>query len=133
MAAVRLGKNHLRWCFECNLPILESNECPVCGAKTGEVEITPPGDVRPAFEHDIEHIRSVVDSQYGEGTGKALIPDGHIVLLNKAPYLDRMDEIIIDGKSIASMRYDLGKGWVSTLWTLAGSSALAAYFARSVS
>ena len=23
-----------------------------------------------------------------------------------------MDEIIIDGKAIASLRYDLGKGWV---------------------
>ena len=34
-----------------------------------KVEITPPGDVRPAFEHDIEHIRSVVDKQFGEGTG----------------------------------------------------------------
>ncbi len=112
MAAIRLGKNHLRWCFECNLPVLESNECPICGSKTSEVEITPPGDVRPAFEHDIEHIRSVVDRQFGEGTGYSLIPEGHIVLLNKAPSLDHMDEIIIDGKAIASLRYDLGKGWI---------------------
>lgn len=112
MAAIRLGKNHLRWCFECNLPILESNECPVCGHKTEEVEVTPPGEVRPAFEHDIEMIRSLVDRQFGEGTGKAFLPDGHIVLLNKAPSLDRMDEVIIDGRSVASVRYDLGKGWV---------------------
>ena len=112
MAAVRLGKNHLRWCFECNLPILESGECPVCGAKTEEVEITPPGDVRPAFDHDIGLIRSVVDRQFGEGTGYSLIPEGHAVLLNKAPSLDHMDEIIIDGKAVASLRYDLGKGWV---------------------
>ena len=112
MAAVRLGKNHLRWCFECNLPILESGECPVCGAKTEEVEITPPGDVRPAFDHDNELIRSVVDRQFGEGTGYSLIPEGHAVLLNKAPSLDHMDEIIIDGKAVASLRYDLGKGWV---------------------
>ena len=68
MAAVRLGKNHLRWCFGCNLPVLESNECPVCGRKTVEVEVTPPGDVRPAFVHDIEHIRSVLEKQFGEGT-----------------------------------------------------------------
>ena len=112
MAAVRLGKNHLRWCFECNLPILESGECPVCGTKTEEVEITPPGDVRPAFDHDIEHIRSVVDRQFGDGTGYSLIPEGHLVLLNKAPSLDHMDEIIIDGRAVASLRYDLGKGWV---------------------
>ena len=112
MAAVRLGKNHLRWCFECNLPILESSECPICGAKTTEVEVTPPGEVRPAFDHDIELIRSIAEKQFGEGTGKALIPEGHAVLLNKAPSLDRMDEIIIDGRSIASLRFDLGKGWI---------------------
>ena len=42
MPAVRLGKNHLRWCDECNLPVLESMECPLCGRPTREVEITPP-------------------------------------------------------------------------------------------
>lgn len=111
MAAVRLGKNHLRWCYECNFPILELLKCPVCESDTSEVEITPPGDVRPAFDYDINKIRSLVDLQFGESTGLALIPEGHIVLLNKAPSLDRMDEIIIDGKTVASLRYDLNKGW----------------------
>ncbi len=112
MAAIRLGKNHLRWCDGCNLPILEESKCPVCGCVTHEVEVTPPGEVRPAFEHDISMIRGLADKQYGEGSGLALIPENHIVLLNKAPSLDRMDEIIIDGKTVASMRFDLGRGWV---------------------
>ncbi|MCQ2053198.1 MAG: phosphoadenosine phosphosulfate reductase family protein, partial [archaeon] len=112
MAAVRLGKNHLRWCYECNLPILESLKCPICKSTTSEVEITPPGDVRPAFDYDINKIRSLVDLQFGKFTGLELIPEGHIVLLNKAPSLDRMDEIIIDGKAVASLRYDLGRGWI---------------------
>ena len=111
MAAVRLGKNHLRWCKGCNLPVLESKECPVCGSVTEETVLTPPGDARPAFPHDIDLIRSVLDSGYGEGTGKAVIPDGHAVILNKAPGLDRMDEVIIDGTVIATMRYDIGSGW----------------------
>ena len=111
MAAVRLGKNHLRWCDDCNLPVLESMTCPICGKDSREVEITPPGDVRPAFQHDIDLIRKLADEQYGEGSGIALLPEGHPVLLNKAPSLDRMDEIIIDGSTVATIRYDLGKGW----------------------
>lgn len=112
MAAVRLGKNHLRWCTDCNLPIMESMGCPVCGKETDEVEITPPGDVRPAFQHDIDLIRNLADKQFGKGVGDALLPEGHVVLLNKAPSLDHMDEIIIDGKTVAGIRFDLGKGWV---------------------
>lgn len=112
MAAVRLGKNHLRWCMECNLPILEEKSCPVCSSSTSEVEITPPGDVRPAFAHDIEMVRRTVDAQFGNGAGEALLPEGHIILMNKAPALDRMDEIIVDGQVVGALRYDLGKGWV---------------------
>ena len=106
-----MGKNHLRWCDDCNLPVLESMTCPICGKDSREVEITPPGDVRPAFQHDIDLIRKLADEQYGEGSGIALLPEGHPVLLNKAPSLDRMDEIIIDGSTVATIRYDLGKGW----------------------
>jgi len=112
MAAVRLGKNHLRWCFRCNTPILEDTACSICGSFTEEVEITPPGDVRPAFPHDIELIRRLADDQFGDGSGDALLPEGQIVLLNKAPSLDRMDEIIINGRTVAGIRYDMGHGWI---------------------
>ena len=111
MAAIRLGKNHLRWCYECNLPILEKEECPVCGSATREVVLTPPGDSRPAFQHDIDLLRETLDRDYGPGAGKAVIPDNHIVILSKAPSLDRMDEVVIDGEVIASFRYDMGSGW----------------------
>ncbi|MBO4568925.1 MAG: phosphoadenosine phosphosulfate reductase family protein, partial [Candidatus Methanomethylophilaceae archaeon] len=111
MAAIRLGKNHLRWCYECNLPILESKKCPVCGNATAEVQLTPPGDARPAFSHDLELIRGILDRDYGEGAGASVIPDGHPVILSKAPGLDRMDEVVVDGQVIATMRYDIGAGW----------------------
>ena len=111
MAAIRLGKNHLRWCYACNLPILEKETCPVCSSPTEEIVLTPPADSRPAFKHDIELLRSILDRDYGEGTGSTVIPDGHIVILSKAPSLDRMDEVVIDGAVIASFRYDMGSGW----------------------
>ncbi|MBQ3685223.1 MAG: phosphoadenosine phosphosulfate reductase family protein [Candidatus Methanomethylophilaceae archaeon] len=111
MAITRLGKNHLRWCYECNLPIMESKECPVCGSPTSEIVLTPPADARPGFEHDISLIRGILDRDYGEGTGARVIPDDRVVLLSKAPGIDRMDEVIIDGEVIATMRYDIGSGW----------------------
>ncbi len=111
MALVRLGKMTLRWCDHCNVPILEQKKCAVCGGDTRQMEITPPGDVRPAFKHDIDVIRKTIDNQFGEGCGQLVIQDNHIILLNKAPALDRMDEVIMDGEVIGTMRYDLGKGW----------------------
>ncbi|QLH75476.1 MAG: phosphoadenosine phosphosulfate reductase family protein [Methanomassiliicoccales archaeon] len=111
MGIVRLGKMHLRWCKRCNVPILASEKCGNCGTSTVQVDMTPPGDARPAFQHDMELIRRVIDSQFGEGSGKVVVPEGKIVVLSKVPGLDRMDEVIIDGEVIGSLRYDLGKGW----------------------
>ena len=34
-----------------------------------------------------------------------------VVVLNKAPAEDRMDEVIVDGAVVATMRYDLLTGW----------------------
>lgn len=111
MAAVRLGKILLRWCLNCNIPILEEKKCTLCGENTEEVRLTPPGDPRPAFEEDILLLRRTVDRQFGDGSGSALFPDGKIVLLNKVPALDRMDEVIMDGKIIGTLRFDPGRGW----------------------
>ena len=107
-----MGKNHLRWCFGCDIPILEDVRCSICGSATKEVDITPPGDVRPAFPHDIELIKDTADGQFGPGAGDALLPCGNIILLNKAPSIDRMDEIIVNGYAVANIRYDMGGRWV---------------------
>jgi phosphoadenosine phosphosulfate reductase len=61
---------------------------------------------------DLERVRRLADEQFGAGTGRALLPDDDMaVVLNKAPAEDRMDEVIIDGKVMATMRYDLLTGW----------------------
>jgi phosphoadenosine phosphosulfate reductase len=112
MAMVVLGKNHLRWCFRCDVPILEDMRCSICSSDTKEVDVTPPGDVRPAFPHDIAVIKETADRQFGPGSGDALLPDGNIILLNKAPSIDRMDEIIANGCVLANIRYDMNGQWV---------------------
>ncbi|MDD4440084.1 MAG: phosphoadenosine phosphosulfate reductase, partial [Tissierellia bacterium] len=93
---VYLGKMLLHWCEACNVPVL-GKRCG-CGKSTKKVVVTPPGDIRPAFDYDIKRINSVSEKQFNA----PLIPDGHLVVLNKAPYEDRMDEIIVDGEVLAS-------------------------------
>jgi phosphoadenosine phosphosulfate reductase len=111
MGVVRLGRLVLRWCFNCNLPILESKECGLCREETIQVQLTPPGDIRPAFAGDLNLIKEIIDAQFGTGCSEKLLPENKIVLLNKAPSIDRMDEIIIDGRVLGAFRYDPGKGY----------------------
>lgn len=94
-----LGKILLRWCDQCHTPVL-GKTCS-CGAQTREVPLTPPGDARPAFPADIALINSI----FLEHFGSPLIPKGHLVLLNKVPDDDRMEEIIIGGGNAGSIRY----------------------------
>ncbi len=102
-----LGELLLYWCLTCNLPIL-GKTC-ACGAKTKKIDITPPGDIRPAFQYDIDLINSTTEKQFGI----KLIPSGKLVVLNKAPYEDRMDEVIFDGTVMGSQRFELEKmEWV---------------------
>lgn len=94
-----LGKILLRWCDHCHVPVL-AKTC-ACGAETREVPLTPPGDARPGFPADIALINCV----YTEHFGAPLIPEGQVVLLNKVPDADRMEEIIIGGGNAGSIRY----------------------------
>lgn len=110
MGAIRLGKIHLRWCDTCGVPVMEQVECGACGGRTREVRLTPPGDARPAFEFDLREIRRLIDEQFGDGTGVAAVPDDCIVLLNKAPDIDRMDEIIVGGEVVGAVRFNLVGG-----------------------
>lgn len=109
MSIVRLGKLHLHWCEKCNIPLVEKGECSTCGNNGKKVKITPPGDVRPAFEEDISLIRTTIDKQWGEGYSEKIFSDDKIVILNKSPALDRMDEVIVDGTVIGNLRYNLKK------------------------
>lgn len=111
MPAVRLGKLHLRWCEDCNVPVLEQRKCGSCGFATKDVEVTPPGDIRPAFEGDIFLVRETVNHQFGQGSGELLIPRDKIVVFNRVPYLDRMEEVILDGRVLGSLQFNPGVGY----------------------
>lgn len=102
-----LGELLLYWCPSCNLPVL-GKTC-ACGVGTKKIDITPPGDVRPAFRYDIDLINRTTEKQFG----LKLIPEGGLVVLNKAPYEDRMDEVVFDGTVMGSLRFELERmDWV---------------------
>ncbi len=94
-----LGKILLRWCDACHAPVL-AERC-TCDAATRPVPVTPPGDARPAFPADIALINRIYEDHFGA----PLIPEGHLVLLNKVPDKDRMEEIIIGGGIAGIIRY----------------------------
>lgn len=130
MGIVRLGALQLRWCFTCNLPILRQKKCSICESETEQVSVTPPGDIRPAFNFDISLIRSCIDEQFGKKTGKILIPPGEIVLLNRAPGLDTIDEIIIYGVVVGSLVYDFQRSKFKVLLRLEGAGIISDSISR---
>ncbi|MFX1511128.1 MAG: phosphoadenosine phosphosulfate reductase family protein [Promethearchaeota archaeon] len=103
-----LGKIRLRHCDHCNLPVL-AKKCGICNNMTREVIITPPGDARPIFEKEFDLINQVIQNLFGSAVTTEIINAlrKRIVLLNKAPYEDRMDEIIVEGTVIGVIRFDL--------------------------
>ncbi|MDD3090951.1 MAG: phosphoadenosine phosphosulfate reductase family protein [Methanoregulaceae archaeon] len=94
-----LGKILLHWCDSCHTPVL-SPHCS-CGSEARAVPVTPPGDARPAFQADIDLVNRIFEDHFGS----PLVPPGHLVLLNKVPETDRMEEIVIGGAVVGSIRY----------------------------
>jgi len=98
---VYLGKLMLYWCDACNVPVL-GKKCARCGSATRYVDCTPPGDIRPAFPFDVELINKTIEESFGH---RGLIPADKLVVLNKAPYEDRLDEAVVDGRMFGALRF----------------------------
>ncbi|ALM75365.1 phosphoadenosine phosphosulfate reductase domain-containing protein [Thermococcus barophilus] len=101
---VFLGKAYIHWCEKCNVPLI-SEKCDVHG-KEGvfKLDLTPPADVRFAFEKDLKFIKREFKKHYGVNIGEII--DGKIVLLNKTPGEDDIYEIILDGYIFGWLRFD---------------------------
>ncbi|MFQ5800472.1 MAG: phosphoadenosine phosphosulfate reductase family protein [Candidatus Hydrothermarchaeales archaeon] len=121
-----LGRIDLHWCFKCNVPVL-AKSCGACGETTKKVQITPPGDVRPAFPKDIKAINKTVVAQFG----LPLIADDRIVLLNSVPGFDRFDEVIMDGVVVGAFRYDVERLCLEFMPSIEGAARIWEKGARS--
>ncbi len=97
---VYLGKVKFYWCDNCNVPLV-SPECAVCGSTGRKVNITPPGEVRIGFEGDKKILQETIEREFG------CRPKFDLVLFNRVPHYDRMDEVIVDGEIIGNLRYSI--------------------------
>ena len=102
-----LGKVRVHWCVSCDVPLIRSH-CSICGNNGRKLNITPPGDIRPAFKGDLKRIILLIENQFGCESAEIIreLLNDQILLLNKVPYIDRMDEIFYLGEVIALLRYN---------------------------
>ncbi|AEH25353.1 phosphoadenosine phosphosulfate reductase domain-containing protein [Pyrococcus yayanosii] len=101
---VFLGRSYVYWCERCNVPLIQER-CDVHGEEgVFRIEVTPPGDLRFAFERDLALIRRVFLEHYGVDVGELF--EGKIVLLNKIPGEDDAYEIIFDGFIFGIIKFD---------------------------
>ena len=49
----------------------------------------------------------MIDTQFGSGCGARFIPENGRVILNRAPDLDKLDEVIFDGSVQGALKFDL--------------------------
>ncbi len=93
----------LYWCNACNVPLI-GRTCGRCGRTGWSIELAQPGDVRIALEGTKRRLRYLFLRQFG---AQQLIPE--LVVINKSSGEDRADEVIVDGRRIALLTYDLVK------------------------
>ena len=96
------GKSELFWCDQCNLPLL-SHECSACKGPGRKIELSPPGDIRLCSKRG----RDILSGLFFEIYGCSDLLEGRIILLNKIAGLDRRDQVILDGRHIATLWFDV--------------------------
>ena len=94
------------WCLNCNSPLL-GKKCEKCGERGEFIQLSRAADARPAFESDISLIEALLRREYGNGIVSALNLKNQLILLNRLPYLDKAYEVILGGKILAHIFFDI--------------------------
>ena len=94
-----MTSDRIRWCMRCNL-ITSSRKCPECRNDVLNVRIEKGSKVSPIFQYQAEHIRSKIDSTYGDGCGLLLIPDDRTAIFEACKGHKR---ILINGGSVGRL------------------------------
>ncbi|OPY47685.1 MAG: hypothetical protein A4E46_00327 [Methanosaeta sp. PtaU1.Bin016] len=121
------GRSELFWCHNCNLPLLEER-CSICKSTGKRVLLSPPGDVRLCSRDG----RDLLKELFVQNWGCADFLDNRIILLNKIAGIDRRDQVILDGRHIATLWFDITTGTHKLDLGPAGASLLAARAERGV-
>jgi phosphoadenosine phosphosulfate reductase len=96
------GKSELFWCDQCHLPLL-SHECSACKSPGRKIELSPPGDIRLCSKRG----REILSGLFAEIYGCSDLLEDRIILLNKIAGQDRRDQVILDGRHIANLWFDV--------------------------
>ncbi|OPY54295.1 MAG: hypothetical protein A4E49_01114 [Methanosaeta sp. PtaU1.Bin112] len=113
------ASSELFWCERCSIPLL-AERCSVCHRPGRRIEIAPPGDIRLCSRAAKELLYSLFAKNYGS----ADFLDGRIILLNKIAGLDRRDQVILEGRHIATLWFDVISGCHKLDLESAGASLL---------
>jgi len=116
-----LTKIRFFWCDTCNVPRIAETECSVCGSQPRKVNLSPPGDPFPAMDGHLQRAIDVIDAQFGEDIGQALLPSSKTIVMNKVSSLDAMYEIIVDGYVVGRLRFDIPKRGYTFLFSHEGA------------
>ncbi len=111
-------ENYIFWCRRCNIPLLDER-CGICKETGFRIELSQPGDVRFASQHEKNIINSLLSSLFGSAS-----LDGKFILLNKIPGEDKTDEIIVDGLRFGILRFDMKELAFKLDLMVEGASAL---------
>ncbi|MBN1110426.1 MAG: phosphoadenosine phosphosulfate reductase family protein [Methanomassiliicoccales archaeon] len=120
MSRYQHGKVRFRWCDTCGTLVL-GELCGICGRPGREFEVSAPGDLRPCFGEGVGTLAELFVRHFG--TSGPLRTRN--VFLNKVAGEDRADEIVLDGRVIATMRFELIRNDFSLELRAEGAALLA--------
>jgi len=103
---LRKVSRDLYWCDRCNVPLL-TRVCGLCGGEGRPVKLTPPADARPALGLEYVQLWKLIESELD---AQCPYPRRRIVVLNKIPYVDSADEVVVDGYIVGHRYYDPLRG-----------------------
>ncbi|RLF19376.1 MAG: hypothetical protein DRJ68_06035 [Thermoprotei archaeon] len=95
----------LYWCPVCNVPLI-APKCGLCEGRGVKAYGSPPKDFRPAFEFDLKLLKLTVEKELGSRACEVIAPSGGVVLLNKVPYVDQANEVIVDGWVMGNLYFN---------------------------
>jgi len=96
------------WCPNCNVPLI-APRCGLCSEKATKAHGSPPKDFRPALNYDLKILKETVEREFGAKACNVIVPST-MVLLNKVPYVDQANEVIVDGWVMGNFYYSPDKG-----------------------
>lgn len=102
MARYHHGKIQFKWCDHCGTLIL-GDGCDRCDSAGNAFLVSAPGDIRPAMGQSERMLCSILEKHFLAGNKV----EGKQVFLNKVAGEDRTDEVVLGGKVIGVLRFDL--------------------------